>query len=132
MTTVNPGGAAPASSGGVTTVSEAKRIAEEVEDELEKLSEVKDAQVVIAGNEAGVALAFDSQYQGGLDDRMKTMVKERIDSIVSGVTKIGITEDTELMDELETLGDKLDGAADMTQVKNELNAIVNKITASQA
>lgn len=117
---------------GVTTVSDARKAIDDIEDELERLSEVDDAQVVIAGNDAAVALEFDSQYQGGVDDRLRNIVKERIASVISGVNNIAITTDRGLMDQLETLGDRMEGAADMADIQNELNAIINKIEAAKA
>lgn len=117
---------------GVTTVSDARKAIDDIEDELERLSEVDDAQVVIAGNDAAVALEFDSQYQGGIDDRLREIVKERISSVISGVNNIAITTDQALMEQLESLGDRLEGAADMADIQNELNAIINKITTAKA
>lgn len=121
----------PASQG-VTTVSDARKAIEDIEDELERLSEVDDAQVVIAGNDAAVALEFDAQYQGGIDDRLREIVQERISSVISGVNNVAITSDPTLMDQLEALGERLEGAADMADIQNELNAIINKITSAQA
>ena len=117
---------------GVTSVSDARKAIEDIEDELERLSEVDEAQVVIAGNDAAVALEFDSQYQGGIDDRLREIIKERIGSVISGVNNIAITSDATLRDQLETLGDRLEGAADMADIQNELNAIINKINAAKA
>lgn len=117
---------------GVTTASDARKAIEDIEDELERLSEVDDAQVVIAGNDAAVALEFDSQYQGGIDDRLRDIVKERIAGVISGVDNIFITADKDLMDQLEALGDRLEGAADMADIQNELNAIISKIKAAKA
>lgn len=117
---------------GVTSVSDARKAIEDIEEELERLSEVDEAQVVIAGNDAAVALEFDSQYQGGIDDRLREIVKERIGSVLSGVNNIAITADAALRDQLETLGDRLEGAADMADIQNELNAIINKINAAKA
>lgn len=117
---------------GVTSVTDARKAVEQIEDELERLSEVDDAQVIIAGNSAAVALEFEAQYQGGIDDRLRQIVKERIGSVISGVTNIAITDDRALMDQLELLGDRLESAADMTNIQNELNAIINKIQASAA
>lgn len=117
---------------GVTSVSDARKAIEDIEDELERLSEVDEAQVVIAGNDAAVALEFDSQYQGGIDNRLREIIKERIGSVISGVNNIAITSDATLRDQLETLGDRLEGAADMADIQNELNAIINKINAAKA
>ena len=117
---------------GVTTVNDARKAIEDIEDELERLSEVDDAQVVIAGKNAAVALDFEPEYQGSVDDRLREIVKERIGSVISGVENIAITTDKAIMEQLETLGDRLEGAADMADIQNELNAIINKISAAKA
>ena len=88
-----------------------------------------DARVVLAGRNAAVALRFDSQYQAGIDDRMREIVEDRIDGIVSGIDKVAVTDSADIFDELNTLGDRLEGAADMTEIQNQLNAIINRIEA---
>ena len=115
---------------GVTTVSTARRAIEQIEDELERLSEVTDAEVVLAGNSAAVALAFDSQYKGGVDDRLTEIIKERIGGVISGVTNVAVTTDKALMDQLDTLGERLETASDIADIQNELNAIISKINAA--
>ena len=114
---------------GVTDAAQAKRLSEEAEDELEKLSEVSDAQVVIAGHTAAVALEFDSQYQGGVDERLREMVKERIDSLVKGVKDVSVTTDNALYERLEALGARLDGAAALSEIEKELKDIITGIEA---
>lgn len=118
---------APAAEG-VTTAEDARRTVEQIEEELERLSEIDSAQVVIVGNTAAVALEFDDQYQGGLDDRLREIVRERVNGVISGVNVIEITDDMGLMDELEKLGDSLEGAADMDKLRTELDAIIQRIT----
>ena len=115
---------------GVTTVSTARRAIDQIEDELERLSEVTDAQVVLAGNSAAVALEFDSQYKGGVDERLVEIIKERIGGVISGVTNIAVTTDKTLMDQLDTLGERLETASDIADIQNELNAIISKINAA--
>ena len=114
---------------GVTSMDKARRVVEQIEDELEKLSEVDDAQVVIAGNKAAVALEFDDQYKAGIDDRLRTIVKERIDSVISGIATVAITADEAIMDELEKLGDRLDTMSDMNALRTDLDKIIQKINA---
>lgn len=132
MTSPNTDGASAAgvATAGVATAADARKAVEEIEDELERLSEVKDAEVVLAGNVAAVALQFDSQYQGGVDDRLQAIVQERVDGVISGFEAVAVTDDSDLFDQLRSLGDRLDGEADMSDIQNELNAIVNKITAA--
>ena len=117
---------------GVTSMDKARRVVESIEDELERLSEVDDAQVVIAGNKAAVALEFDDQYKGGVDDRLRGIVKERIASVISGIDTIAITTDEKLMDALETLGERLNTMSDMSALQSDLDAIIRKINDAQA
>lgn len=117
---------------GVTSMDKARRVVEQIEDELERLSEVDDAEVVIAGDKAAVALEFDDQYKGGIDDRLRGIVKERIDSVISGVSTVAITSDATIMDALEALGEKLDTMSDMSALQSDLDAVIRKINAAQS
>jgi len=128
--TDEPATSAAPEAAGVTSVTDVRRAVEQIEDELERLSEVDDAQVFLSGNSAAVALEFDDQYQGGIDDRLRDIVQERIDGVISGVTNVVITEEKSFMDQLEMLGDRLESATDLSELQNELNAIINKIQAA--
>ena len=117
---------------GVTSMDKARRVIEEIEDELERLSEVDDAEVVIAGNKAAVGIEFDDQYKAGLDDRLRKIIKERIDSVISGITTVAITADAGIRDAIEALGERLDTMSDMTALESDLDAIIRKINGVNA
>ena len=117
---------------GVTSMDKAKRVVEQIEDELERLSEVDDAEVIIAGNKAAVALEFDDQYKAGVDDRLRKIIKERIDGVISGISTIAVTADRSIMDAIESLGERLDTMADMTALESDLDAIIRKINGTNA
>lgn len=117
---------------GVTSMDKAKRVIEQIEDELERLSEVDDAEVIIAGNKAAVALEFDDQYKAGVDDRLRKIIKERIDGVISGISTIAVTADSSIMDAIESLGERLDTMADMTALESDLDAIIRKINGTNA
>lgn len=117
---------------GVTNMDRARRVIEQIEEELERLSEVDDAQVVIAGNKAAVGLEFDDQYRGGIDDRLRGIVKERIDSVISGISTIAITADESVMDAIESLGERLETMSDMNALQSDLDAIIKKINGQNA
>lgn len=112
---------------GVTSMDKARRAVEKIEEELERLSEVDDAEVVIAGNRAAVALEFDDQYKGGIDERLRGIIAERIDGVITGVTDVSITADAALMAEIETLGERLETMSDMTALRSDLDAIIRRI-----
>lgn len=129
---VLPGSTMIPESTGVTSMDKAKRVIEQIEEELERLSEVDDAEVVIAGNKAAVGIEFDDQYQSGLDDRLRKIIKERIDSVISGISTVAITADEGVMDAIESLGERLDTMSDMAALQSDLEAIIKKINGLNA
>lgn len=112
---------------GVQDADMARRAAEELKNELEQLSEVTDAKVVIAGQQAAVGLTFDAQYQAGVTDRMRDMVKERLDGVVTGVTRLAVTDDTAQLETIGQLSEQLQNATDLTDIENKLSALINKM-----
>ena len=117
---------------GVTSMDKAKRVIEQIEEELERLSEVDDAEVIIAGNKAAVGIEFDDQYKTGLDDRLRKVIKERIDGVVSGISTVAITADETIMDAIDSLGERLETMSDMAALQSDLDAIIKKINAAHA
>ena len=106
---------------GVTSMDKARRVIEQLEEELERLSEVEEAHVIIAGHKAAVALAFDDQYKAGIDDRFRKIVRERIDGVIGGIDTVALTTDKTVMDALEALQDRLDSVSDMSSLQAELD-----------
>jgi YhcN/YlaJ family sporulation lipoprotein len=114
------------------TPAEAGKLAERISEAVERLSEVDDAEVVIAGNKAAVGIEFDDQYQAGLDDRLRKIIKERIDSVISGISTVAITADTTITDAIESLGERLETMSDMASLQSDLDAIIRKINGMSA
>lgn len=114
---------------GVQDADKARQAAEELKNELEQLSEVTDAKVVIAGQQAAVGLTFDTQYQAGVTDRMREMVRERLDGVVSGVTRLAVTDDATQMETISQLSEQLKNATDLTDIENKLSALINRLEA---
>lgn len=96
--------------GGVNTVEDALRVSGQIADEVEKLSEVDDAEAVVAGNIAIVGVDYDDQYQGGLTDRLKDMITERVETIDKAVTSVHVTDSIETVRMIEELYRKLEKA----------------------
>lgn len=114
---------------GVQDADKARQAAEELKNELEQLSEVTDAKVVIAGQQAAVGLTFDTQYQAGVTDRMREMVRERLDGVVSGVTRLAVTDDATQLETISQLSEQLQNATDLTDIENKLSALINRLEA---
>lgn len=92
---------------GVNSVEDAKRVSGQIAEEVEKLSELDGADAVVAGNIALVGIDYDDQYQGGLTDRLKKMVEERVEMIDKAITTVHVTDDQEMVKKIKTLMEKL-------------------------
>lgn len=96
--------------GGVNTVEDAKRISGQIAEEVEKLSEIDDAEAVVAGNIALVAIEYDDQYQGGMTDRLKDMITERVETIDKAITSVHVSDSKEMFATIKELGNSLTSA----------------------
>ena len=123
--------AAPAAAQGAADAETARSAAEELKDQLEQLSEVSDAEVVIAGSMAAVGLEFDAQYQAGVTDRIRQMVKERLDGVLSGVSRLGVTADKAQREQIAALSEQLHNATDLTDVEKKLAELLRSMETEQ-
>lgn len=94
--------------GGVNTVEDARRVSGKVDDEVEKLSEIDDAEAVVAGNIALVAVKYDKQYQGGLTERLISMINERVEMADKAITAVHATDDQNMVSRISNLHEKLE------------------------
>jgi len=113
--------------GSIATLEDAKRASEQMEDALEKLTEVKDAYVVPLGEKALVGLEMDAQYQGEVDERLKKMVLARVQTVNKTVTGVAVTADPVLVKGVEALADTLEGATSLSAVSTQLEEMLGKI-----
>ena len=114
---------------GVNSVEDARRIARDVEDEVEKLSEVDEAEAIVAGSIALVGVKYDSQYQGGMTQRLKEMVQERVEKVDKSITTVHVTDDGEMLTRIAELREKLE---DMNFTFEELQTRLLEIGSTMA
>ena len=60
---------------------------------------------------------------------IRTMVQERIDGVVSGVKRVAVTDDPTIYATLEKLGDSLDGAVNLDDIRKEIDSLFTRIGA---
>ena len=60
---------------------------------------------------------------------MRDMVKERLDGVVTGVTRLAVTDDTAQLETIGQLSEQLQNATDLTDIENKLSALINKMEA---
>ena len=111
------------------TPAQADRLAENVADAVERISEIDDAEVVIdSDNRVLVAVEFDDQYKAGLDDRMKEMIVQAVQKVDDGLTDVVITDDDTLYGQVKNLGDRLAKATGLDELADDFGDLWNRIT----
>ncbi len=111
------------------TPAQADRLAERVEDAVERISEIDDAEAVIdTDNRVVIAVEFNEQYNAGLDDRMKNMIVETVQKVDDGLTEIEITDDDTLYGQVKNLGDRLAKATGLNELADDFGDLWNRIT----
>ena len=101
---------------GLTSLQDVQQASEEMEDAVEQLSEVDDAYVIAHGSKALVGLEMNSQYQGGVDERLEKMVLARLQTIEKGITEVAVTDEAQKVQSIRSLTEKLDDATDLSQI----------------
>lgn len=110
------------------TPAQADRLAEQVEEAVERLSEVDDAEAVISNERVLVAVEFDEQYSAGLDERMKQMITEAVQKVDDGLKEIEITDDDTLYGQVKGLGERLAKATGLDELADDFGDLWDRIT----
>ncbi len=127
-TTMPNGTAQPLNNGNTMTVENAQQAAQAMKEAVIKLSEVDEAWVVPMGDTALVGVKFDSQYQGGADDRLKKMVLTRVQSVDKAVTKVAVTDSAALVTAIQALAETLKGASSLDDVNTKAEDMLKQLT----
>lgn len=114
--------------GGITTLEEAKKASDEMEDAIEKLTEVDEAYVVALGNMALVGVEFSTEYQGSMDERMQKMILARVQTINKGITSIAVAADETNLKAIEELSDALENATSLSSITTQADELASKLT----
>ncbi len=126
--TANPENSASPSANGQMTAESAKKASEDMEDAIEKLSEVDEAYVVPLDKTALVGLKFTGQYKGELDDRLKKMILTRVQTVDKEITSLAATDNAALVASIKALTDLLDGASSLTDVNGKAEEVLRQLT----
>lgn len=113
---------------GAMTPAEADRLAEKIADEVERISEVDDAEVIVHNNRALVAVEFEDQYSAGLDERMKKMIVEAVKKVDENLKEVEVTDDGTLYGQVKGLGERVANVTGLDELADDFGELWNRIT----
>ena len=110
------------------TPAQAGKLAEQIAEAVERLSEVDDAEVLVSGNRALVAVEFEEQYSAGLDERMKRMITEAVQQVDETLTDVSITDDDTLYGQIKGLGERMAKATGLDELADDVGDLWDRVT----
>ncbi len=102
--------------------------AQDVENAIMQLSEIKDARVVIAGNTALVGVKFDDAYKGEMTERIREMIAGVVKQADASIQTVAVTNETDDVTGIYDISDKVRGGQKFDEFKEDINSIVRNIT----
>ncbi len=110
------------------SIEDTRKAVQAMEEAVERLSEVDDAYVITVGDTALVGLAYENQYQGGTDDRLKKMVLSRLQTVDKNITKVAVTSDEPLVTGIEALTEAMKSASSLEDVNRRAEEMLKQLT----
>lgn len=110
------------------TPAQAGKLADDVADAVERISEIDDAEVIVNGNRALVAVEFEDQYSAGLDERMKDMITQTVQKVDASLTDVQITDDDTLYGQVKGLGERVAQATGLDELADDFGDLWDRIT----
>lgn len=119
--------AAPSPSGSGADGEELTKMADEIAAEVDKLSEVDKASVVMNETTAIIGVKYDASYKGKLDERLTEMITEKAKSVDEKLTDVVVTDDPDVVDEIEDMRAKQTSGNVATDLKADFDSLINRI-----
>lgn len=117
-----------ASSAAAMTPAQAGRLAEQIAEAVERLSEVDEAEAIVHNERVLIAVKFDDQYSAGLDDRMKQMIVEAAQQVDDSLTDVEITDDDTLYGQIKGLGERVAKVTGLDELADDFGDLWDRIT----
>lgn len=109
------------------TPAEAGRLAEQISEAVERISEVDDAEVIVHNGRVLVAVEFDDQYSAGLDDRMKQTIVEAVQSVDENLTDVEVTDDDTLYGQVKGLAERVANVTGLDELADDFGDLWDRI-----
>ena len=110
------------------TPAQAGQLAERISEAVERISEISDAEVIVYDDRVLIGVAFEDQYNAGLDDRMKQMITEKVQEVDKTLTRVEITNDETLYGQIKGFGERLGKATGFDELADDFGDLWNRIT----
>lgn len=99
-----------------------------VESAVNRISEISDSRVVVAGSTALVGVKFTAAYQGEVTERIREMVAAEVKKADPEIQTVAVTAEEEDVQKVYDISERLRSGVQDDAIKNEINEIVRNAT----
>ena len=99
-----------------------------IEGNVNRISEVSDCRIVVAGTTALVGVKFTNAYQGDVTKRIREMVASEVMKADPSIQTVAVTSETEDVNRIYEISEKLRTGTPADTLTEEINAIVRNAT----
>lgn len=99
-----------------------------IEAQIARISEIREARVVTAGDTALVGVKFDPAYRGQLTERIREMVAAEVMAADPGITTVAVTADGDDVEEIYEISERTTLGREMDTLKDDIQEIVRNAT----
>lgn len=110
------------------TPAQAGKLAEQISEAVERISEVNDAEVIVRDERVLVAVEFDDQYNAGLDERMKQTIVDTVKKVDDSLTDVEITDDGTLYGQVKGLAERVGKVTGLDELADDFGDLWDRIT----
>ena len=103
-------------------------MAGKIAEAVERISEVKEAEVVLSGDRALVAVEFDDQYSAGLDQRMKDTIVKTVQKVEPSLKDVQVTDDGTLYGQIKKMAEGLANAIGLDEMGDDFASLWDRVT----
>lgn len=119
---------APNGAASAMTPAQAGKLAEQISEAVERISEVDDAEVIVRDERVLVAVEFDDQYNAGLDERMKKTIVDAVRKVDDSLTDVQITDDGTLYGQVKGLAERVGKVTGLDELADDFGDLWDRIT----
>ena len=102
--------------------------AAQIEQAINRISEISDSRVVVTNTTALVGVKFDNVYKGQLTERIRQMVAAEVMKADPSIQTVAVTSDAGDVQKVYQLSDQVRAGRTADELSQEINAIVRNAT----
>jgi YhcN/YlaJ family sporulation lipoprotein len=103
------------------------RVEEGAQDQVERLFEVKHANIIVQGRDAFVAVVMDKDFKGEINSHVEDEIAAQVRSTDSTIRNVYISSNPEFVEDMSEYGDKIQSGKSKTDIEKDFTKMTKRV-----